>query len=184
MSGRVVRLWGVADPTKEDSNMNVLRKLAAVAAVVLATASTPAHAGGISVGVNVGGFIPPMPPVPVVVRPPMPIPGAVWMSGSWGWNGVQWVWTNGYWQNPQPVVVGRPYGGYYGGGYYPRPYYGGPTVVVRPAPVVVQRPVYSGGYARPGYGGGYARPSYGGGYAHPSHGGGYGGHSSHGHGHR
>jgi len=65
--------------------------------------------------------------------------------------------------------------GYYGGGYYGGGYYGGyPAVVPGPvvapyAGVVVQRPVYGGGFygPRPYYGPGYYGGGYyGGGYRH------------------
>jgi hypothetical protein len=25
-----------------------------------------------------------------------PVPGYIWVGGSWGWGGAQWVWTPGY----------------------------------------------------------------------------------------
>ena len=47
------------------------------------------------------------------VRPPLlvesyePVPGYVWMRGSWTWGGAEWVWTPGYWAAAQePVVTG------------------------------------------------------------------------------
>lgn len=55
----------------------------------------------------------------VHVRPPLivesyePVPGYVWMAGSWGWGGSEWVWNPGYWAvaeepapAPAPVVQG------------------------------------------------------------------------------
>jgi hypothetical protein len=51
----------------------------------------------------------------VHVRPPLivesydPVPGYVWMAGSWTWGGGEWVWTPGYWavaEEPAPVVQG------------------------------------------------------------------------------
>jgi hypothetical protein len=53
----------------------------------------------------------------VRVRPPLivesyePVPGYMWMAGSWGWGGAEWVWNPGYWAvaeqpAPAPVVEG------------------------------------------------------------------------------
>ena len=47
----------------------------------------------------------------VIVENYDPVPGYVWMSGSWNWGGAEWVWTPGYWAAaaepaPEPVVGG------------------------------------------------------------------------------
>lgn len=35
-----------------------------------------------------------------------PVPGYVWVAGSWTWGGGEWVWTPGYWAvTDEPVVV-------------------------------------------------------------------------------
>ena len=41
------------------------------------------------------------PSAPVVrVRPPIPSPGHVWVSGNYVWRGGQYVYTDGYWARP------------------------------------------------------------------------------------
>ena len=41
------------------------------------------------------------PGAPVVrVRPPIPSPGHVWVSGNYVWRGGQYVYTDGYWARP------------------------------------------------------------------------------------
>jgi hypothetical protein len=38
------------------------------------------------------------PPAPKVeTRPARPVPGAVWVSGHWKWNGHRYVWISGHW---------------------------------------------------------------------------------------
>lgn len=34
---------------------------------------------------------------PVIVEHYDPVPGYVWVRGSWTWGGSEWVWTPGYW---------------------------------------------------------------------------------------
>jgi hypothetical protein len=34
-----------------------------------------------------------------------PVPGYVWMHGSWSWNGGEWIWVPGYWSVGARVVV-------------------------------------------------------------------------------
>lgn len=41
-----------------------------------------------------------------------PVPGYVWMQGSWRWNGGEWIWTSGYYA-PDPQ-----YNVYYDDGSY------------------------------------------------------------------
>lgn len=38
-----------------------------------------------------------------------PVPGYVWVAGSWNWGGAEWMWSPGYWavaEAPAPVVTG------------------------------------------------------------------------------
>lgn len=40
-----------------------------------------------------------------------PVPGYVWVAGSWTWIGAEWVWSPGYWAAsvepaPVPAVTG------------------------------------------------------------------------------
>lgn len=42
------------------------------------------------------------PPPPVVVRPPSPHPGHVWVDGEWFYNGRSYQWRDGYWMAPRP----------------------------------------------------------------------------------
>jgi len=47
----------------------------------------------------------------VIVENYDPVPGYMWMSGSWTWGGGEWVWSPGYWAPaaepaPEPVVQG------------------------------------------------------------------------------
>lgn len=40
-----------------------------------------------------------------------PVPGYVWMAGSWTWGGREWVWQPGYWavaDEPAPPPPPRP----------------------------------------------------------------------------
>lgn len=50
------------------------------------------------------------PPSPrVVVRPPRPAPGHVWVDGHWNWVGGKWAWHNGRWAKPaRPGAVWAP----------------------------------------------------------------------------
>lgn len=44
---------------------------------------------------------------PVIVESYDPVPGYMWVAGSWTWGGGEWVWTPGYWavaEEPAPVV--------------------------------------------------------------------------------
>jgi hypothetical protein len=80
----------------------------------------------------------PPPPRSVYVQP-APYPGAVWVEGHWEWNGVQYVWVDGFWTEPRPGYVyvqprwERRGGGYVyiDGGWAPA---GGGAVVVQPRP--------------------------------------------------
>ena len=33
----------------------------------------------------------------IIVENYDPVPGYVWVQGSWNWNGYEWIWTSGYW---------------------------------------------------------------------------------------
>ena len=44
----------------------------------------------------------------VVVEAYDPVPGYVWVAGSWGWGGSEWVWTPGYWSADVAVVAPPP----------------------------------------------------------------------------
>jgi hypothetical protein len=74
---------------------------------------TTVHAG-VGIGINLGIPVPApvvVAPVPVIVPPPMPapvvdaapacpVPGYIWVGGSWGWIGNHWAWTQGHWGPP------------------------------------------------------------------------------------
>jgi hypothetical protein len=57
--------------------------------------------------VVIGGpaIVRPAPPIPVYVRPPCPGPSHAWVEGQWVWNGFDYAWAPGYWQQQ---VVYRP----------------------------------------------------------------------------
>ncbi len=40
-------------------------------------------------------------PLPEAMADP-PWPGAVWLGGFWGWDGVHFVWSTGRWAEPRP----------------------------------------------------------------------------------
>ncbi len=48
----------------------------------------------------------------IIVESYDPVPGYVWVAGSWSWGGSEWVWTPGYWAiadeppPPPPSVSG------------------------------------------------------------------------------
>lgn len=33
----------------------------------------------------------------IIVETYDPVPGYIWVTGSWAWGGAEWVWTPGYW---------------------------------------------------------------------------------------
>jgi len=43
---------------------------------------------------------PPPPAPPVESRPPVPFTGAVWVAGSYHWDGIDWRWQTGHWTQP------------------------------------------------------------------------------------
>ncbi len=46
---------------------------------------------------------------PVLVEQYDPVPGYVWVAGSWSWGGAEWVWVPGYWAvSSEPVYVEAP----------------------------------------------------------------------------
>ena len=49
----------------------------------------------------------------IVVENYDPVPGYIWIQGSWSWNGYEWVWTNGYY-SPDPNYTDE----YYYDNYY------------------------------------------------------------------
>lgn len=54
-----------------------------------------------SVGVNIGGYGPGYyAPAPVLVRPPYPGPGFVWVDGYWTTNRFGRTWVPGRWSRP------------------------------------------------------------------------------------
>lgn len=54
----------------------------------------------------------------IVVENYDPVPGYIWIQGSWSWNGYEWVWSAGYY-SPDPNYYDNGYGydGYYQSGY-------------------------------------------------------------------
>ena len=55
----------------------------------------------------------------VMVAPPppraevvgvMPFPGAIWISGYWGWRGGNHYWEPGRWERPRPGYHYQPHG--------------------------------------------------------------------------
>lgn len=52
---------------------------------------------------------PPMPKKPPrVVKPRKPHPHAVWVSGSWRWDGKKWVWRKGHWKVTKGKKIKKP----------------------------------------------------------------------------
>lgn len=75
----------------------------AASALLSACVVVPAHRAGYY---DDGGYAtvidtPPPPPYAEVV-PVMPYPGAVWISGYWGWSGGRHQWVPGYYDRPRP----------------------------------------------------------------------------------
>lgn len=33
----------------------------------------------------------------IIVQNFDPVPGYIWIQGSWNWNGYEWIWSDGYW---------------------------------------------------------------------------------------
>jgi len=74
-------------------NVTKLRFLAAAAVIAASLGSSSAWAARIYVNVA--------PPAPIVdVRPPVPGPGYVWVSGYHRWDGGSYVWVPGRWDTP------------------------------------------------------------------------------------
>jgi hypothetical protein len=34
----------------------------------------------------------------IIVENYDPVPGYVWVAGSWNWNGYEWIWVNGHYE--------------------------------------------------------------------------------------
>ena len=85
-----------------------------IAILALAALGITAANAGVRFGINFGipvpapvvvapapVFAPPPMPVPIVeAAPACPVPGYVWVGGSWGWCDNHWVWTRGHWGPP------------------------------------------------------------------------------------
>lgn len=74
----------------------------AASAALSACVVVPAHRGYVyDPGPAVVVDVPP--PAPYVEElPAMPYPGAVWISGYWGWRGSGHQWVRGHYERPQP----------------------------------------------------------------------------------
>ncbi len=48
---------------------------------------------------------PPPPAPPAESRPPVPFAGAVWVNGSYSWDGIEWRWQTGHWAQPPRAGV-------------------------------------------------------------------------------
>jgi hypothetical protein len=48
---------------------------------------------------------PPPSPVSEAAPPPSPSAQSVWVTGYWHWNGVQYTWIPGHWENPPPGAM-------------------------------------------------------------------------------
>jgi hypothetical protein len=99
-------------------------------AVLLLAGSSLFAAGGVAIGVGVGGYYGPA-PVVTYAPPPPPMavyaprvarPGYSWVGGYWYPAGARWAWRGGYWARPPyargywvaPRYYGhRSYGGYW-----------------------------------------------------------------------
>ena len=72
-----------------------------------ATVSAPAPT--VTASVQSSGTVvyesPPPPRATVSVRPAVPYPGAIWVSGHWTWGGNGYVWSDGYYQRPRTGYV-------------------------------------------------------------------------------
>lgn len=58
----------------------------------------------------------------IIVENYDPVPGYLWVQGSWNWNGYEWVWTSGYWMpdsNYDNSYYDNSYDNYDNSGYYP-----------------------------------------------------------------
>jgi len=45
-------------------------------------------------------FVDPLPDTQIVIRPPVPGVGYIWIEGEWFWNGRTYKWRDGYWAKP------------------------------------------------------------------------------------
>jgi hypothetical protein len=99
-------------PARASNRFEIMKKTIAILA--LATVGITTVTAGVRFGINFGIPIPPpvvVAPAPVVVAPPIPapivevtpvcpVPGFIWVGGSWGWCNNHWVWTRGHWGPP------------------------------------------------------------------------------------
>jgi hypothetical protein len=51
----------------------------------------------------------PPPPSKVEMVPEKPVSAAVWVDGSWSWNGRRWAWEYGYWALPPKGATYSPW---------------------------------------------------------------------------
>ncbi len=94
---------------------------------VVAPVPGPVYAEPAGYPVNAGVYAPVAPPQPYYeVQPAVPFPGAVWISGYWGYNAGRHQWTPGHYERPRPGYRWEPrrwdhspHGGWYlrGGGW-------------------------------------------------------------------
>lgn len=122
--------------------------------------------GGVSVGEPTPYTVSGMPPEPLYEQiSTSPGDGFVWIDGYWHWNGYEWVWVNGRWERDQAgYVYVEPNYDYVGDQYVYTPgYWSQPQRVPRGwhvrdhrdgRPAIVAPPVASGGYRPPVVGGG------------------------------
>ncbi|MFG6488572.1 hypothetical protein ACG04R_17930 [Roseateles sp. BYS78W] len=79
----------------------------AASALLSACIVVPAHPAYATGPVVVVDTPPPAPYAEVV--PAMPYPGAVWISGYWGWSGGHHHWVPGYYERPRPGYRWEPH---------------------------------------------------------------------------
>lgn len=62
--------------------------------------------GNVSVGEPAASYVAMPPPEPLYEQmSPSPGEGAVWIDGSWHWNGHEWLWLAGRWEREQAGYV-------------------------------------------------------------------------------
>lgn len=85
----------------------VLPALAALALGGCVVAPVPSQYGYAASGYEVANVPPPAPRYEVVGV--APYPGALWISGFWGWNSGRYVWNRGDWHAPRPGYQWAPH---------------------------------------------------------------------------
>lgn len=80
--------------------MLALPSLAALALAGCVVAPVPPQYGYGAPGYDVVNVPPPSPQYEAVGV--APYPGAIWISGYWGWASGRYVWNRGYWHAPRP----------------------------------------------------------------------------------